>query len=53
MKSESELRSRYNDYTRGVYFIGTTPPKADTPLEDVDQIADKLLERIKDVAHCL
>ena len=50
MKSESELRSRYNDYTRGVYFIGTTPPKADTPLEDVDQIADKLLERIKDVA---
>ena len=50
MKSESELRNRYNDYTRGVYFVGTTPPKADTSLEEVKQIADKLLERIKDIA---
>lgn len=24
---DSELRVRYNDVTRGVYFIGTTPPK--------------------------
>jgi len=50
MKLESELRIRYNDNTRGVYFIGTTPPKSDTPLEDVEQIADKLLDRIKDIA---
>ncbi len=50
MKSESELRSRYNDNTRGVYFIGTTPPKIDTPLEDVEKIAEKLIDRIKDIA---
>ncbi len=50
MKKESELRVRYNDNTRGVYFIGTTPPKIDTPLDDVANIADKLLERIKDIA---
>jgi len=50
MKTESELRSRYNDNSRGVYFIGTTPPKIDTPLEEVEQIADKLLDRIKDIA---
>jgi 5,10-methylenetetrahydrofolate reductase len=50
LESESELRNRYNDYTRGVYFIGTTPPKVDTPLEKVNQIADKLLDRIRDLA---
>lgn len=47
--TESELRVRYNDNTRGVYFIGTTPPKIDTPIENVELIADKLLERIKDI----
>ena len=50
MKTESELRARYNDNTRGVYFIGTTPPKLDTSLEDVELIADKLVDRIKDIA---
>jgi 5,10-methylenetetrahydrofolate reductase len=49
-ETESELRVRYNDNTRGVYFIGTTPPKSDTPLEDVELIANKLLDRIKDIA---
>ncbi|WP_233265820.1 methylenetetrahydrofolate reductase [Photobacterium damselae] len=47
---DSELRVRYNDVTRGVYFIGTTPPKTSTELSEVDGIADKLVDRIKDLA---
>ncbi|KJF83383.1 methylenetetrahydrofolate reductase [Photobacterium angustum] len=47
---ESELRVRYNDITRGVYFIGTTPPKTSTPIEDVEGIADRLVDRIRDLA---
>ena len=46
---ESELRTRYNDHTRGVYFIGTTPPKSNTPKEQVENIATKLLERVNDI----
>ncbi|MEP2651623.1 MAG: hypothetical protein ABJH06_06450 [Paraglaciecola sp.] len=46
---ESELRTRYNDHTRGVYFIGTTPPKSNTPAEQVETIAHKLLERVSDI----
>lgn len=46
---ESELRVRYNDNARGVYFIGTTPPKSDTPAEQVETIANKLLERVSDI----
>ena len=49
MKKESELKARYNDIHRGVYFIGTTPPKSDTPLDDVESIANKLLERVSDI----
>lgn len=49
MKNGSELRTRYNDVTRGVYFIGTTPPKSDTPLDQVENIASKLLERVSDI----
>ncbi|WP_286233000.1 methylenetetrahydrofolate reductase [Thalassotalea sediminis] len=45
----SELRARYNDVNRGVYFIGTTPPKSDTPVEKVEEIASKLLERVSDI----
>jgi len=45
----SELRARYNDVNRGVYFIGTTPPKSDTALDQVDTIASKLLERVSDI----
>lgn len=50
LSQESELRVRYNDATRGVYFIGTTPPKTSTALADVAGIADKLVERIQDLA---
>lgn len=49
MNKESELKARYNDINRGVYFIGTTPPKSDTPLEKVESIANKLLERVSDI----
>ncbi|MCW8834264.1 MAG: hypothetical protein OQK09_05070 [Colwellia sp.] len=49
MNKQSELQARYNDINRGVYFIGTTPPKSDTPLDTVATIADKLLERVSDI----
>lgn len=49
MENGSELEARYNDVTRGVYFIGTTPPKSDTPIEQVESIASKLLERVSDI----
>jgi len=49
VNTDSELRARYNDVTRGVYFIGTTPPKNDTPIEQVSDIAEKLLNRVSDI----
>lgn len=49
--NESELRIRYNDINRGVYFIGTTPPKSDTPIEQVEAIAEKLLNRVSDIDY--
>lgn len=49
MNKQSELRARYNDINRGVYFIGTTPPKNDTPLDQIETIAEKLLERVSDI----
>ncbi|QOL25969.1 methylenetetrahydrofolate reductase [Thalassotalea sp. LPB0316] len=49
MNNGSELKARYNDNNRGVYFIGTTPPKSDTPVDQVDTIAQKLLERVSDI----
>ncbi|MCP4986813.1 MAG: hypothetical protein GY928_12415 [Colwellia sp.] len=49
MTTQSELQTRYNDINRGVYFIGTTPPKSDTPLDKVTEIAEKLLDRVSDI----
>ena len=49
MNTQSELQARYNDIYRGVYFIGTTPPKSDTPLDKVTEIAEKLLDRVSDI----
>ena len=51
MNKQSELRARYNDINRGVYFIGTTPPKNDTPIEAIETIAEKLLERVSDIDY--
>lgn len=49
LNSGSELKARYNDLNRGVYFIGTTPPKSDTPVQQVEDIAEKLLNRVSDI----
>jgi 5,10-methylenetetrahydrofolate reductase len=49
LTTQSELQTRYNDINRGVYFIGTTPPKSDTPLDKVAEIAEKLLDRVSDI----
>ena len=49
MNTQSELQARYNDIYRGVYFIGTTPPKSDTTLDKVTEIAEKLLDRVSDI----
>ena len=42
----TQLRARFADPQRGVYFVGTTPPKRSTPPEQVEEIAHKLLSRL-------
>jgi 5,10-methylenetetrahydrofolate reductase len=42
----SSLKDRFSDPQRGVYFIGTTPPRDNTPSDQVSDIADKLLGRL-------
>jgi 5,10-methylenetetrahydrofolate reductase len=42
----SSLKDRFSDPLRGVYFIGTTPPRGNTPPDQVSEIADKLLGRL-------
>lgn len=49
LNTSSELKARYNDINRGVYFIGTTPPKSDIPIDQVEAIAEKLLNRVSDI----
>jgi 5,10-methylenetetrahydrofolate reductase len=43
---KQDLREKFADPARGVYLIGTCPPKADTTAEQADEIADKLLARL-------
>ncbi|WP_210395377.1 methylenetetrahydrofolate reductase [Motiliproteus sediminis] len=40
------LLERFSDPRRGVYFVGTTPPKASTDDASMAEIADKLLARL-------
>ncbi|MGB0733026.1 MAG: methylenetetrahydrofolate reductase [Pontibacterium sp.] len=40
------LKEKFADPTRGVYLIGTCPPKAGTEPNTVNEIADKLLARL-------
>lgn len=47
----NDLMDKFFDPTQGVYFVGTTPPRATTTDEQVDEIADKLLERLKPVDY--
>ncbi len=45
------LKSRISDPSRGVYFVGTTPPKDNTSQENVSDIADKLLGRLSAIDY--
>ena len=42
----SRLQEDFQNIHQGVYFVGTTPPKDSTTSERVDEIAEKLLERL-------
>lgn len=43
---KSTLRSKISDPSRGVYFIGTTPPKRTVAAQDMRDIAGKLVQRL-------
>jgi len=47
---KKSLKQRSSDHHRGIYFIGTTPPKIDTDFESVSIIADKLLARLDEIS---
>lgn len=47
----SILSNKFSDLQRGVYFIGTTPPKIDTDRDKVAGIADKLLHRLDEIEY--
>ncbi|WP_144212941.1 methylenetetrahydrofolate reductase [Shewanella donghaensis] len=47
---KKSLKQRSSDHHRGIYFIGTTPPKIDTDFESVSTIADKLLARLDEIS---
>lgn len=49
--TNSKLKSITTDPKRGVYFIGTTPPKEGTDIELVSGIADKLLGRLSEIDY--
>jgi 5,10-methylenetetrahydrofolate reductase len=48
---ESTLKQKFTELSRGVYFIGTTPPKENTELEQVSNIAHKLLARLDEIEY--
>jgi len=45
------LQQISRDPLHGVYFIGTTPPKKNTNIEKVSDIADKLLSRLDEIDY--
>jgi 5,10-methylenetetrahydrofolate reductase len=47
----SKLEKKFTELSRGVYFIGTTPPKENTDISDVATIADKLLSRLSEIEY--
>ncbi len=47
----ANLATRLADPTRGVYFVGTTPPRAEVAEQDMLVIADKLLDRLTSVDY--
>jgi len=46
---KSELARKFQDASRGVYFIGTTPPKSSVQDEQLQEISTKLLNRLADI----
>lgn len=46
---KSQLADKFQDPSRGVYFIGTTPPKSTTQEEQLIEISGKLLARLEDL----
>ncbi|MEO9655352.1 methylenetetrahydrofolate reductase [Marinomonas sp.] len=46
---KSQLADKFQDPSRGVYFIGTTPPKSTTQEEQLTEISGKLLARLEDL----
>ncbi|MEH6580040.1 MAG: hypothetical protein V7731_23540 [Amphritea sp.] len=51
MTTNTRLKQKFADASRGVYFIGTTPPKSSIKMEQVSDIADKLLERLGQIDY--
>lgn len=45
------LKQKFADPNRGVYFVGTTPPRDNTEPEKVQEIADKLLARLSQIDY--
>lgn len=45
------LQQKLSDSKRGVYLIGTTPPKAGTDDAQMAEIATKLLQRLTDIEY--
>ncbi len=45
------LKEKFADSRRGVYFIGTTPPRESTDDEKMQTIADKLLDRLENLEY--
>jgi 5,10-methylenetetrahydrofolate reductase len=45
------LREKFADPSRGVYFIGTTPPRDTTSDEQMREIAEKLLARLSTLEY--
>ncbi|SBS30652.1 bifunctional homocysteine S-methyltransferase/5,10-methylenetetrahydrofolate reductase protein [Marinomonas spartinae] len=46
---KTQLATKFADPSRGVYFIGTTPPKSSVNNEQLAQISQKLLERLNGI----
>lgn len=46
---KSELATKFTDPSRGVYFIGTTPPRASIEDDQLNQISQKLLQRLDNI----
>lgn len=42
---QTKLNNKFQDANRGVYFIGTTPPKSSVAEEQLNEISDKLIQR--------